>query len=644
MLTSLPLSYERLACNRASAGPGRRRNGGARNLRRWVGKILGRSMTPRWARFFLAVAAGLGLIDPAAALGQTNNVVVVQTDDLGWTQSSAPHSQQFATGRGDADAFYETPHLNTLASRSLFFPNAYAPSPVCSPSRMSLITGLNPANHGMTNWIAGNNEYGADWETSIPTSSTLLPEVFQSNGYQTAQIGKWHLGEAGTNSADPSQHGYDVNVGGGHMGLPQGPQRYFADGSGSFNLPNLGNGSSNPGEYLPDRLARAATDFIADATANNEPFFLSMNNYGVHTPIEAPANRTSYYRQKLDNNSYANFNNLTNGEKDDLATYAALVEGVDHTLGSILDQLETSGVSDDTIVVFTSDNGGLSVDESNFDAPADINSPLRSGKGNRYEGGLRAPLFVSVPGVTDSGGQSDALVSNTDLYPTLLDLGGVTGGDSDIDGQSFVASLQGTDNVGRDMLVFHYPHTSNQREGAQTGAPFSAVRQGDWKFIETYHEDGTTTQELYNLSSDLGESNNLIDSEATRAQMMRSEMRDYLRSVDALVPSGHTLEEQQGLNLPDSSVLVNFWSQNTAANEQPISVSGVNNINQYGDGDGVMVRVDGSASPITVNMINEAGGDGQSNAVTWQLPGENPFQFDGADPTALARQWLERAS
>lgn len=599
----------------------------------WSGLGRGVVRLVREARRVLAASAMAAVLLCAGSWGAaaTPNVVLIQADDLGWPHNSLTTMRDLATARGDTDAFYETPNLEALAGQGMSLNNYWCPSPVCSPSRLTLLTGLNPADHHMTQYLNGNAAYGTDdWIRNIPDETITLAEVFDQAGYATAHLGKWHLGQSGDPGGDPTQHGYDVNVGGGRAGYPDS---YFADADGSFHLPNLRDGSSNPGEYLPDRLARAATDFIAQAAGNGDPFFVALNHYAVHIPIEARAADVAYYRSKLDNGTYTLYDDeLTDAQKDDLAVYASMVDSVDDSLGTVMAQLQTSGVADNTVVVFTSDHGGLNVDRSNkgFDAPENANAPLREGKGYPYEGGLRAPAVISAPGITVDGGISDAAVTTADLYPTLIELAGLdpASGNPDIYGESMTGVLDGSDAVGRDSTIAHFPHTSNQ--GA---SPFSTIRTGDWKLIESYYEDGTSELELYNLAADIGETNDLAAQEPQRVESMRGAMRDYLRSVNAALPPGHLLTEPT--NPPDSTVLINFYTEGTAANEQPVPHSGMNNIDQFGNGEGQMVRVDGSDSSITFATINPAGGSSDgSEGVIYGGSGDNPFDLDGLNPTA----------
>ncbi|MFP4353764.1 MAG: sulfatase-like hydrolase/transferase [Phycisphaerae bacterium] len=604
-------------------------------LKRWAQKQL-RNMVSRLAPLVglrlarLLAAAGMLLALQASAQGQTN-VVLFQVDDLGWSQNSLPYSRHYAAMRGDTDTLFETPNLEAMGRDGVVFQNAYCPSPVCSPSRMSLVTGQNPADHHMTQYI--KQDWADLYETddfilNIPDSTTTLAEVFQDGGYRTAHMGKWHLGDDGTPAADPLNHGFDVNIGGGRAGKPN---TYFADSTGSFALPNLGPGSSQPGEYLPDRLARAATDFISDAAADNQPFFLLMNHYAVHTPIDAKAVDVAHFRQKLDDNAYANFDALSSGEKDDVATYAAMMYSVDQSLGAIREQLTASGLAGDTVVVFLSDNGGLSTSAGNFDAPAIMNSPLQSGKGHMYEGGLRGPMVVAGPGISGAM-TTDALVTNSDLYPTLIELAGLdpATGNQNIDGQSFVDVLNGTDTDGRDSVIFHYPHTSNNYEPPQIPQPFSAIRSGDWKLMEIYHPDGTTDIELYNITSDIGETTNLAGDNPQLVGQLRTTMRDYLRSVDAGMPTGHDLNDP--IDPPDSSVLVNFY---TSGVDSPIALAGMNNIDQHGSGGGTMARVDGQLSVISITMNEPFGSDSTNNdpSDAFSLGDDNPFDLNGIDPS-----------
>ena len=449
------------------------------------------------AGFAGLAAAGLGRSAAAAATLTTPapapNFVFFLIDDMGWRDLACYGS-----------TFYETPHIDRLCSQGMKFTSAYAACPVCSPTRASVMTGKYPARLHVTDWIAGHNRPLAklripDWTKYLPLEEVTLAEALKPAGYATASIGKWHLG---TEEYWPEKQGFDVNLAGCHMGQPPA---YFAP----YKIPTLTEGPV--GEYLTDRLADEALTFIDKN--KDRPFFLYLPNYAVHTPLQAKKEVVAKYQAKVRPDNPQNN-----------ATYAAMVESVDDGVGKVLAKLDALGLADRTVVVFTSDNGGLMRSTSN--------APLRDGKGTFYEGGIREPLIVRWPEAVKPGSVCDEVVSSIDFFPTLAEIAGIplqTTGAKDLDGVSFVPLLRQTATLRREAIYWHYPHYH------PCGAtPGGIIRAGDWKLIETF-EDGRV--ELYNLRDDLGEAKDLAAAMPDRAAALRQRLADWRKSVGAQMPT-----------------------------------------------------------------------------------------------------------
>jgi len=427
------------------------------------------------------------------------NFVFILIDDMGARDLGCTGS-----------TFYETPAIDRLASRSMLFNNAYAAAPVCSPSRAAIHSGKTPARLRLTDWIPGRKQRPAakllvpSFEQQLALEETTMAETLKAAGYVCASIGKWHLGGE---SFLPVNQGFDVNVGGGAMG---GVKSHF----GPFNLPGLGTGLSE--EYLTERLTEEAEAFMETHARN--PFFLFLSHYTVHIPLNARQKAIDKYQGKS-----------SPGQGQNHPVYAAMIDSLDACVGRLLAKLEALGIADRTVVVFTSDNGGLRF-EGGSKASVTDNSPLRAGKGHLYEGGIRVPLIVRWPGVTDAGGSCGVPVSGIDFFPTLLEMAGVgTSLPRTVDGRSMVPLLKNSGRFKERDLYWHYPHYSNQG-----GKPSGAVRSGDYKLIEFY-EDGRT--ELYNLKQDPGEKDNRAEREPKRAAAMKKKLAAWRESVRAVMPS-----------------------------------------------------------------------------------------------------------
>ena len=457
---------------------------------------------------------------PLAASAPPPNIVVVLVDDLGWMDLGCQGSD-----------YYRTPNIDRLAATGMRFTDGYASCAVCSPTRAALMTGRSPARLGITDWIRAEfqlsarqwpnvrNKFGyhrptgGNRELLTPVNELLLPhseitiaEMLKPLGYTSAYIGKWHLGGAGHLPVD---QGFDENYGGWDYGQPPS---YFDP---YVNLPRLPMGiptltPREPGEYLTDREADEAVGFIR---RNKErPFLLYMANYAVHTPIQAKPELVAAYER------------LQDGEGQDDPVYAAMVQSVDDAVGRILDTLDQTGLADQTMIVFTGDNGGL----DRRGRPTE-NAPLRSGKGYAYEGGLRTPWIVRWPGVTNPGSVSSQPIASIDLLPTIAAAVGTRPpADRAVDGIDLGPALRGDPLLGR-ALVWHFPH---YRHGPGND-PYSVIRRGDWKLIRFYDPRKT---ELYNLAVDLGEQNDLASLESDMVERLELALDEELREAGARLP------------------------------------------------------------------------------------------------------------
>ncbi len=419
------------------------------------------------------------------------NLLFVLVDDLGWTDLGCFGS-----------AYYQTPNIDRLASQGMRFTDAYSACTVCSPTRASIMTGQYPARLRITDWIEGHKRPFAklsvpDWTMRLAPEIPNVARALKAAGYATASIGKWHLGDE---SCYPDKQGFDVNIGGTHRGQPPSY-------TSPYKIPTLTDGPD--GEFLTDREAAEAAKFMR---ANRDrPFFIYLPHYAVHTPIQAKQAVINKYKARQDKS--APHHN---------PAYAALVESVDDAMGVLLRTLDELQLTERTIIVFTSDNGGLLGCTSNV--------PLRAGKGSAYEGGVRVPLIVKWPGVTAPGSVCGTPVISADAYPTLLALAGVPPPPSHtVDGESLVPLLRQTGALTRDAIFWHYPH---YHPGGAT--PYGAVRSGDFRLVE-FFEDGRA--ELYNLKDDIGETRDLAAALPEKTAALRQRLADWRTRVGAQMPT-----------------------------------------------------------------------------------------------------------
>jgi arylsulfatase A-like enzyme len=408
------------------------------------------------------------------------------------------------------------------------FTRGYATCQVCSPSRASILTGKYPTKHGITTWIgdrAGeawgktnrhDSHLPPEYDRNLRASELTLAEVLKEAGYTTFFAGKWHLG---TKGSWPTDHGFEINKGGWDVGSPNGG--FFAP----WNNPNLKSGPD--GESLTLRLGQETANFIEDH--KDKPFLAYLSFYTVHGPIQTTPDLWKKYREKAVANGTPESRFLWDRrlgvrQVQDCPIYAGMIETMDDAVGMVLDKLDELGLAENTIVCFTSDNGGV----SSGDAFSTSNLPLRGGKGRQWEGGIREPFYIKAPGVTKPGSISDVPVTGADWYPTLLDLAGVKVPKAqDIDGVSLVPILKG-DKIADRPLFWHYPHYGNQG-----GEPSSIMTQNDWKLIY-YHEDGRF--ELYNLADDEVEQHDVAESHPEKVESMRLTLNQWLIFTGATFP------------------------------------------------------------------------------------------------------------
>lgn len=447
------------------------------------------------------------------------NFVFFLVDDLGWADVGCFGSK-----------FHETPHIDALADSGMRFTNGYAACPVCSPTRASIMTGRHPVRVDITDWIPGRritSDYAKfqhiNDRDNLALKEVTLAEALKSHGYQTFFAGKWHLGDRGH---WPTDQGFDINIGGNRKGSP--PGGYYAP----WTNPTLT--ATHDGEYLTERLTSESIKFLQERSAD-KPFLLFLSYYNVHAPITPYKKRVEHYREKAAQDFTAPTPERIEHEgrtrmRQDNPAYASMVAAVDDSVGSILSTLEEQGLSDNTVVIFFSDNGGLSTlaPRRNGYAPT-CNSPLRAGKGWLYEGGIREPLIVRAPGVTQPASTCDTPVISMDFFPTLLELAGLPAlPDKHVDGVSLVPLLRGKKSVGQRELVWHYPHYHGS-----TWTPGAAIRDGDWKLITLYHYNDV---ELYNLADDPGERNDLSHELPGKVADLQGKLSAWQRKNNARMP------------------------------------------------------------------------------------------------------------
>ncbi|TWT95139.1 sulfatase [Neorhodopirellula pilleata] len=445
------------------------------------------------------------------------NVVFILADDLGWSDTTL-----YGTTK-----FYRTPNLERLAARGVTFNRAYANSPLCSPTRASILTGQTPARHGSTapqhhtgevrlkasvgpGAPAGNKAIETQSVTRLDTQLPTLGKLIHTAGYKTGHFGKWHLGPE---PYSPIQQGFDVDV----------PHHPGPGPAGSFVAPwKFANFNANyPGEHLEDRMAEEATSWMKSVA--DEPFFMNYWQFSVHAPFDAKASLIERYRGLVDPN-----------DPQRSPTYAAMVHSFDDAIGTLLDAIDNAGIADQTVIILTSDNGGNMYNEVDGTTPTS-NSPLRGGKASMFEGGIRVPCVVVWPGLTTAGTRSDEIIQTSDFYPTLLNqLGIAIPDDHPVDGTDITAALQGG-KLDREAIFTFFPHSPPVPDWLP---PSMSVHQGDYKLIRQFYqgENGQHDYLLFNLAEDIGETNNLAEQMPEKVKQLDTLIDQHIAETNAVIP------------------------------------------------------------------------------------------------------------
>jgi arylsulfatase A-like enzyme len=475
--------------------------------------------------FTTLIAIFLLQVNPLFSQQDRPNIVFILVDDYGWMDAGAFGS-----------SFYETPHIDRLARSGMRFTNAYTASPVCSPTRASIMTGKYPSKTYYTDWFGAPQPWNyqnhwtrdkplvpAEYNPNMLLEEYTLAEALKDAGYTTFFAGKWHLGE--TEEFWPENQGFDINVGGNSRGAPSTGNKYFSP----YDNPKMANGPE--GEYLPFRLAQETASFIDHH--KDGPFLAYLSFYSVHTPLMTTEElEFKYLRKRARLNlkdefepEFANMNRTTQAH----AVYAGMVEAMDSAVGEVIKSLERNNLLENTIIVFFSDNGGLSTAEG---SPTS-NLPLRAGKGWLYEGGIRVPLIISWKNHIPDNSISDVPVISIDFYPTLIDLAGLSTyfkDNVDLDGISLAPVLKNTEkDTSRKTLYWHYPHYGNQG-----GNPGSVIQEDGWKLIYFYEDERV---ELYHLDQDLSEKHDLAGIEIQKAAYLKDKLMQWLKETKARFPA-----------------------------------------------------------------------------------------------------------
>lgn len=464
------------------------------------------------------------------------NIILFLVDDMGWQDTSVP----FWEKETPINRNFHTPNMERLVNQGMKFTSAYS-CPVCSPTRVSLMTGMNASRHKVTNWTLRKNASNdgrndkldaPQWNVNgmSPENGTertvyakALPEVLKENGYFTIHAGKAHFGAQDTPASDPERIGFDVNIAGNMIGGPGsylGLQNFSAawrDADRIWDVPGL---EKYHGKdiFLTEAITMEAKKAVQVALDLDQPFFLYMAHYAVHVPFA----EDKRFMQKYQNAGYDHTE----------AMYAAMVEGMDKSLGDLMDFVEEKGLKENTIILFMSDNGGLT-NHGRGGTPESHNLPLRYGKGSLWEGGIREPMIVFQPGVTDPGTVCEEPVIIEDFFPTILELAGVKTYNipQQIDGISFTGIIKGQKPEQEKTMVWHFPNFWSRNYDGY--GPGSAIRKGVWKLIYTHTDEALY---LYNIKEDIGEQHNLIDENRDMAVILAKELSDYLKENKALMP------------------------------------------------------------------------------------------------------------
>ncbi|WP_339709117.1 sulfatase [uncultured Kriegella sp.] len=426
------------------------------------------------------------------------NVLIINIDDMGWKDVSFAEAP-----------FYETPNIDALSKKGMWFVNGYASAANCAPSRASLMTGKWTQRHGI--FTVGNSDRGKSKDrklipiantTILPDNFSILPQLFKSNGYATCHAGKWHITD------NPLEKGFDVNIGGSHAGHPSS---YYPP------YKNVALKAAK-GERLTDVVMNGAIDFISNTEA---PFFINYSPYAVHTPIQPVPSLIEKYKEKKVSSGQSNVN------------YATMIENLDDNIGRLIKALEETDKLKNTFIVFTSDNGGLFAVSNQH--------PLRAGKGSYYEGGIRVPFFFVWDGKIVGSQKNETPISNLDIFPTLLEVAGIEMPEEESDGQSLLPILVKDKEWDDRPLFWHFPiylqaitDKNENRDSKFRTRPGSVMRYGKWKLHHYFEDDAL---ELYNLEDDLGEQHNLVDTEPEKAKELFDMLQEWRVRTDAPIPT-----------------------------------------------------------------------------------------------------------
>lgn len=427
------------------------------------------------------------------------NIILINVDDMGWKDVGFMGS-----------SYYETPNIDQLSKEGMVFSDAYAASANCAPSRACLMTGKWTPRHGI--YTVNSSERGASKDRKlIPTKNTrtlslehlILPQVLKDNGYNTCHAGKWHL------SKDPIEYGFNINFGGAHNGHPRS---YFPPYK---NIALEG----DEGEYLTDLIMRKSLEYIDTVQG---AFFLNYAPYAVHTPIQAVEDLVEKYKNK------------SGVDGQDNAAYASMIENLDRNIGMLIQKLKDKGIYEHTLLIFTSDNGGL--------YGITKQSPLRAGKGSYYEGGIREPFFVVYPNKIKGESESNVPITNMDIYPTVLHYADLQIDSIDLDGKDISSVLEGEQKEMDRPLFWHFPvylgafkkHNNENRDSLFRTRPGSVVRYGDWKLHYYFEDNGI---ELYNLAEDIGERNNLVKQNPEKKEELMGYLENWWKETSAPIPT-----------------------------------------------------------------------------------------------------------
>ena len=453
---------------------------------------------------------------PTLTAAKQTNFVFFLVDDMGWADIGA-----------NGSTYHETPNIDHLARSGMRFTQGYAACPVCSPTRASIMTGRHPVRVDITDWIPGQANRPAnpllhpEDRSHLPLEEITIAEALKEHGYQTFFAGKWHLGDKGQ---WPTDQGFDINIGGHHRGSP--PGGYY----GPWSNPTLK--AKRKGEYLTERLTEESVKFLEERD-QAKPFLLYLSYYNIHTPIQAYKKHIDHYQSKAAKAFEGKTptepeHDGTNRLRQDNPALATMVAAVDDSVGVLLAKLTELKLDENTVVIFFSDNGGLSTLQRGRFGPG-CNLPLRAGKGWLYEGGVREPTIIRAPGVTQPGSVSHKPMVSMDFFPTMLDLAGrPLQPKRHIDGQSLMPQLKGNDS-GMRTFYWHYPHYHGS-----SWKPGASIRDGDWKLIEFYHYKNF---ELYNLADDPGERQNLAKAKPGESKRLRAKLAAWQKRMGAKMPT-----------------------------------------------------------------------------------------------------------